>query len=685
MLANISEEQRAIVCSIATNNVMTDSVAGSGKTTTVLHLSRMRPDLNILLLTYNSKLRVETRTRAQDLDIKNVEVHTYHSFGVRYIDPGCKTDSGIIKFVSSGIKLPELVPLYNILVIDETQDMNPLYYRLVTKIIAAMPDIKVCVIGDKDQSIYGYAGADERFITLADKIYKTQYTWLKLKLSTSYRITVPMADFINHCVLAEPRLLAVKPGRMPMYTIYNQFNSKIVVTEIKNLLATGYKPEDIFVLAASVKSGNEHNPIKKLANSLSMDGIKIYVPMNDDVKLDDDLIKGKIVFSSFHQAKGLERKAVLIMGFDQSHFTYYDKDADDTKCPNTLYVAMTRATTHLSMYQSSSQPPMKFVRTHLLARYAIVSGVNSKQSVVKDTPNRVAITKMTEHIPSTLLAECLKLVKVRLVRDAGDVIPLPIKTEQLDPFGDVSFEEVSDINGTALPAYYEYRKRGEVSIFKELQLSSKPLKTTRFTKKSNIKEDNKNNVIVVPFVLTNPKLLELSNQYLAMRNGLNYKVKQITSYDWLSEEVLQTAYQRTSEELDKCVNLEMEKSTECTIMGVNISGRMDVICDDRIIEIKSVSSLKPEHVIQLAIYGYCYAINNPSKPLHLFNIRTNGLVEVIIDQENIKKMLSMLICNKYHRRGALTDDEFLRSLGIETNEKKEVVCEECVRAGFQRI
>ena len=83
----------------------------------------------------------------------------------------------------------------------------------------------------------------------------------------------------------------------------------------------------------------------------------------------------------------------------------------------------------------------------------------------------------------------------------------------------------------------------------------------------------------------------------------------------------------------------------------------------------------------MAIYGYCYQLTNPPKTLHLFNIRTNGLVEVSIETNNMKKMLHMLICNKYHRKGNLTDVEFLQSLGIE-GEKKEVICGECLRLGF---
>ena len=55
-------------------------------------------------------------------------------------------------------------------------------------------------------------------------------------------------------------------------------------------------------------------------------------------KLDEDILTGKIVFSTFHQVKGLERKVVIIYNFDNSYFIYYEKDKSPFICPNTIYV-----------------------------------------------------------------------------------------------------------------------------------------------------------------------------------------------------------------------------------------------------------------------------------------------------------------------------------------------------------
>ena len=91
-----SVEQVAIIAAVGGGkNAVVDSVAGSGKTTTTLHLARSYPADEILLLTYNAKLKLETRQKAEALGLRNVEVHSYHSFCVNYYDGDCHKDDAI--------------------------------------------------------------------------------------------------------------------------------------------------------------------------------------------------------------------------------------------------------------------------------------------------------------------------------------------------------------------------------------------------------------------------------------------------------------------------------------------------------------------------------------------------------------------------------------------------------------
>ena len=66
-LPNISDEQLSVIEGLSqNNNIIVDSVAGSGKTTCNLHIAKSFPLLNILLLTYNAKLKLETREKVSN-------------------------------------------------------------------------------------------------------------------------------------------------------------------------------------------------------------------------------------------------------------------------------------------------------------------------------------------------------------------------------------------------------------------------------------------------------------------------------------------------------------------------------------------------------------------------------------------------------------------------------------------
>jgi hypothetical protein len=90
-LPSASEEQMEIIKRIQEGcNVIVDSVAGSGKTTTCLHIAKECPFLSILLLTYNKSLKAETRERVKSLGIRNLEVHSYNAMGVKYYNLSLK-------------------------------------------------------------------------------------------------------------------------------------------------------------------------------------------------------------------------------------------------------------------------------------------------------------------------------------------------------------------------------------------------------------------------------------------------------------------------------------------------------------------------------------------------------------------------------------------------------------------
>ena len=121
-----SEEQKNIVEQYRKNNVKVDAVAGSGKTTTVYYIGTGFSKDLILLLTYNKKLRLETREKLEENGVTNVEVHTYHSFCVKYYNHKCFTDRPMKNLINRDQK-PLKDFKYQRIICDEAQDITHLY------------------------------------------------------------------------------------------------------------------------------------------------------------------------------------------------------------------------------------------------------------------------------------------------------------------------------------------------------------------------------------------------------------------------------------------------------------------------------------------------------------------------------------------------------------------------------
>ena len=97
------------------------------------------PDKKILAITYNSRLKTETRERTEHL--KNVKVHSYHSLGLEFYIKPCHDDMALLMAIQNGLPCySDYDPTYSpdIIVLDETQDMTPIYYNLIRKVIADM-------------------------------------------------------------------------------------------------------------------------------------------------------------------------------------------------------------------------------------------------------------------------------------------------------------------------------------------------------------------------------------------------------------------------------------------------------------------------------------------------------------------------------------------------------------------
>lgn len=695
----LSREQELIAQS--KTNVIVDAVAGSGKTTTILYQSMMHPDKNILQITYNNMLKREVRKKVNRLCIQNMEIHTYHSLAVKYYDPIAFTDEEIKKIISTNKPIKTNVNEKNstrpidILFIDETQDMIMDYYNLIKKFISdTNSKPQFIILGDRYQGIYDFKGADIKFLTLGDKIWNCSFT--KLNLSTSYRLTNQIAWFVNNVMLGYSRINTCKSGSpvdyyiCNSYKIYKKIGKKLLnMINYENIL-----PSDIFILVPSVKT--IESPYKKLENYLVKKGIKCITPTSDDAKLDDKIISNKVVFTTYHQSKGRERKVVLLYNFDDSYTQYYNKEKINTKiCPNILYVGATRASEKLILIQDFKSKPLDFINLSMLKSNSNINVhiidtpsnlTNLTNSSNLTNPNKI-MTKISDikKINVTDLVKFITPASIDIIMGLVDnlfeeiiqgtnliQIPNKIKIEYKNI---IIWEDVSDLNGLVIPSILESKLNNSyctIEIFVAEQIKDKL-----------IWDDIKKYSGKIPEKCTKiSDYLKIGNIYQSIQNKLLAKLAQIKKYNWLDSKMISECHKRmnmigsdTIFEIPITFN-QLENDYVEYIHDeygkMHIKGRLDAIGKDSVWEFKCVDYLTLEHKLQLIVYYWLWnkaelTSKYGDKNFCLINIKSGQTLKLLNVNKNnynynyiIEQIIQLLFDEKYSKKKNIDDDEFIR-------------------------
>ncbi len=653
-------------------------------TSTILFIAEKYKELNILVLTYNAQLKAETRKRAEKH--MNLDIHSYHSFCVANYDKAAHTDDKINDIIRLGFE-PSRDIMYDIIIADESQDITPLLYRMLCKILTdnnKKDTCKILIMGDQMQSIYKFREADSRFITFSDQIFNkfNNFKWINCGLSETFRCTIPMVNFINNCMIGYERLLSNKKNQnKPDYIICNSYSypSTIIVDYLKM-----YKPQDIFVIAFSTK---DKTPLKHLANYVTNNlNIPIYCSGSDQESLDSRVIENKLVFSSIHQIKGRERKAVLFIGFDESYFEYYDKVANQRICPNELYVAVTRASERLTLVHDSKKGYLPFLNTKLLSKYTNFQHKQTKENPMKknipSNNDTFTVSDLVSYLPFSIENLCMNYLTVKILKEPDSKLDVPsiIKLESDMGGNKVDiYESVSDITGVAIPAHFEYKRLGKSSLFSKnliernihriengnYEAKTKVAMITKLKKFSKtLKDFHKTHIENIDIhKLSVNDLLKISLYYSAQQNKTDYKLKQITSFEWLTVSILEEGTNRLND-IVKGKNLLFEESVEGQFFGNNVIGEIDCVdCDNKIVyEFKCTKDLTVSHMIQLGIYMcICMYVNGyKDYKYYLFNIFTNELREISGNLENLQEMIKILIEHKMIGEIMKSDDQFLK-------------------------
>ena len=141
---------------------------------------------------------------------------------------------------------------FKYVMVDEYQDTNRAQYLMVRHLASRHRNL--CVVGDDDQSIYGFRGADVRNILSFERDYPDAQV---VKLEQNYRSTQVILDAAYHVIKANPnraekRLWTDRPGGPKVVvsqTYDEQEEAQTVAREALRLVAEGdYRLGDLAVL-----------------------------------------------------------------------------------------------------------------------------------------------------------------------------------------------------------------------------------------------------------------------------------------------------------------------------------------------------------------------------------------------------------------------------------------------------
>jgi len=150
----------------------------------------------------------------------------------------------------SSIVGEELRSRFDHLLVDEFQDVNPVQYRLVRAL--ATDHHSVCVVGDDDQSIYRWRGADIRIIRgFKNDFAKSRIVKLEQNYRSSGNVVRTALAVIKPSREREPKeLFTTNPPGTPVKVVATRDEKdegSWVVNAIQNAMAKGTPPNEIAV------------------------------------------------------------------------------------------------------------------------------------------------------------------------------------------------------------------------------------------------------------------------------------------------------------------------------------------------------------------------------------------------------------------------------------------------------
>lgn len=577
----LSEEQQLFITkALIGNNILVDACIGSGKTTAIQQLCNMyTTDKKILYLTYNKLLKIDAKDKIRK---KNVTVTNYHGFAFIMLKKAgiSAAISDLIHVFLSEIKS---VPHYDVLIIDEYQDIDKELSELLEVIKKCNPDIQIIAVGDMEQKIYDKSSLDiKAFINE----YLEDYD--KIEFTKSFRISSELAAMLGR--VWHKTIIGTNENCLVEEMTMDNVVDFLAEQEPKDILCLGSRDKNLAVTLNILETRypEKFNKNTVYASISERDAVGATEPKSTSA-----------IFTTYDSSKGLERKICVIYDFTES---YWESRIEKSQVSyeilrNIFCVAASRGKERIIFVEESdlrlSEKTLSTYReTNYIFKYYDISTMfdfKFKEDVEK----------------------CYEQLKISEI-EQNDKCVIEINNKD-------GLIDLSPCIGIFQEAIFFDNYNIDVAILFKLMLRRQEKKYTEKERCKSLEE----------------KILLLT----ALDTKQIRYLKQV-EIPFITEEQQNEIVSR----LQTCFDNDVDAQRECKLHFANCKsgseftaiGYADVVLNQTVYELKFVSELKHEHFLQCA----CYMIALKLEKGILWNTRNNTMYQIEIP--NPKKFVNLV-------------------------------------------